>query len=72
MRSENAGFLITAVAMFAIIATVVIYAIKRMGGHPARIAALIIALATLVTAMVPLVGALHAPSAAPRTAEVGR
>ncbi|MEU5427089.1 hypothetical protein AB0H73_16000 [Streptomyces olivoreticuli] len=65
MDSGNAAFLVAAVTIFAIIAFVVVYAIKRLAGQPMRIAATIVALATLVGAMVPLVDELHTMPSAP-------
>lgn len=65
MDSGNVAFLVAAVTIFAIIAFVVVYAIKHLTGYPMRIATTILALATLVGALVPLVDELHAMPSAP-------
>ncbi len=60
----NAVFLAAAVVIVLIIAVVAMYTIKRLAGHPVRIAAVLVALSGLLSATAPLLHELHndAPS----------
>jgi hypothetical protein len=63
MQPGNETFLLAAVVIFAIMAAVVMYAIKKLAAHPVRVAAVISAFAALVAVMPQVIGSLSPPAA---------